>query len=160
MDVDPLTWTHRQDLSGSGRLPGPPHHGLGRGMKAGKEEIAGLIAGLRLFVRRDFTAERRRWEAIIAEVADALADLPVVEVELVPEKDSPRAYPLLRIELARPGSPFRATDVVNRLENVEPRICVGLSFIDQGALAIVPTEIDQAQLGRLTARLRAVLSGG
>src|SRR5262249_48228595 len=60
MDVFPQTWPLRA-LIENGTLAGPPHHGIGRGFKVGKEEIAGLLAALELYEKRDFVAERARW---------------------------------------------------------------------------------------------------
>ena len=67
MDVYPDTWPAR-GLIADGTVSGPPHHGLGRGFKVGKEEIAGLICALRAYLVRDFEAERLR----LAAVADAI----------------------------------------------------------------------------------------
>jgi L-seryl-tRNA(Ser) seleniumtransferase len=39
------------------RLRGIPLHGTGRGFKAGKEEIAGLLCALQRFVERDEIAQ-------------------------------------------------------------------------------------------------------
>ena len=47
MDVAPETWTP-PDLIDRSALKGVPHHGLGRGFKAGKEEIVGLLVALRI----------------------------------------------------------------------------------------------------------------
>src|SRR5205814_4393848 len=46
MDVFPATWTWRERYLASGQLPGPPHHGLGRPMKVGKEEIVGRVVAV------------------------------------------------------------------------------------------------------------------
>src|SRR5215211_2621948 len=48
MDVHPRTWQYRSLIAG-GLLPGPPHHGIGRPMKVGKEAIVGLMVALRQF---------------------------------------------------------------------------------------------------------------
>ena len=40
---------------------GAPHHSLGRPMKAGKEEVMGLLAAVEMWVRRDHEAEWREW---------------------------------------------------------------------------------------------------
>jgi L-seryl-tRNA(Ser) seleniumtransferase len=61
MDVDVVAWIAREGVE-------PPHHGLGRSMKVGKEEIAGLAVALEDFVRRDHDAEA-------AELADWLESL-------------------------------------------------------------------------------------
>jgi len=65
MDVDVEQWVAREGVE-------PPHHGLGRSLKVGKEEIIGLVAALEEFVRRDHEAEA----AELAEWLDGL--LPIV----------------------------------------------------------------------------------
>src|SRR6185436_12420 len=52
MDVPPATWT-APDLIDVKAMKGIPHHGLGRGFKAGKEEIAGLLVALERFASAD-----------------------------------------------------------------------------------------------------------
>jgi L-seryl-tRNA(Ser) seleniumtransferase len=52
MDVAPETWTP-PDLVDRDALKGVPHHGLGRGFKAGKEEIVGLLVALERFAAAD-----------------------------------------------------------------------------------------------------------
>ena len=39
------------------RSPGPPHHGIGRSMKVGKEQIVGLLVALQRFIAADEPAE-------------------------------------------------------------------------------------------------------
>ena len=39
------------------KLRGVPHHGIGRGFKAGKEEIVGLLTALERFVNADDAAD-------------------------------------------------------------------------------------------------------
>ena len=76
MDVYPATWTWRERYIESEPLPGPPHHGLGRPLKVGKEEIAGLVVALRRFLTRDHAAERREQEERLATIVGALAGIP------------------------------------------------------------------------------------
>ena len=73
MDVYPETWTWRDRYLTSGRLPGPPHHGIGRPMKVGKEEIVGLVVALRRFLARDHAAERAAQERRLATILAAVA---------------------------------------------------------------------------------------
>ena len=60
MDVYPETWPWRQRYLESGLLPGPPHHGIGRPMKVGKEEVVGLLVALRRFLERDLESGASR----------------------------------------------------------------------------------------------------
>ena len=39
-----------------------PNYGIGRAMKISKETVAGLVAAVELFVRRDYTQQMRKWE--------------------------------------------------------------------------------------------------
>jgi L-seryl-tRNA(Ser) seleniumtransferase len=63
----------RKDLVQAAWINSAPHHAFGRPMKAGKEEIMGMLAGVEAFVKRDLEAERRAWEAGLAQVAERLA---------------------------------------------------------------------------------------
>ena len=56
MDVAPETWTPPR-LVDRANLRGVPHHGIGRGFKAGKEEIVGLLTALDRFVKADDAAD-------------------------------------------------------------------------------------------------------
>ena len=59
MDVAPETWTPPK-LIDRANLRGVPHHGIGRGFKAGKEEIVGLLTALDRFVKADDAADQCR----------------------------------------------------------------------------------------------------
>ena len=91
MDVYPETWTWRGRYIESGVLPGPPHHGIGRPMKVGKEEIVGLIVALRRFLARDHDAERVEQERRLATILDAVAGLPGIQAEQLGGAAVPRA---------------------------------------------------------------------
>ena len=62
----------RKELLQAAFLNGAPHHALGRPMKAGKEEIMGLLAAVEQWVVRDHAAEWREWERRLAVIADAV----------------------------------------------------------------------------------------
>jgi L-seryl-tRNA(Ser) seleniumtransferase len=141
MDVRPDTWPLRGRLLESGELPGPPHQGVGRGLKVGKEEIVGLLVALEEFVGRDDAAEQQQWQAILEELQAGMEGIPGLRCRLVPVDGSPRAYPYLRVDLDVARFGHGAVETVNRLQEGDPRICVSQWFIDEGALAFVPTEL-------------------
>jgi D-glucosaminate-6-phosphate ammonia-lyase len=80
MDVRAQTWVEDR-LIIENVVPGPPHHGLGRAMKVGKEEIAGLVAAVRIFLAEDHgqraAADAQRLE-LIAEAAEAAPGITVL----------------------------------------------------------------------------------
>ncbi|MCC7358564.1 MAG: aminotransferase class V-fold PLP-dependent enzyme [Anaerolineales bacterium] len=73
----------RHELIARCRLNGNPHYSIGRAMKVGKEEIAGLIAALEAYLQVDEAAEMARWEAQAQYMAAALSQAPGVCAERV-----------------------------------------------------------------------------
>lgn len=69
MDVEPSRWA-APDFVDRVLVPAPPHHGIGRAFKVGKEEIVGLVVALERFAARDEAAAMatfgKRLEAIVA----------------------------------------------------------------------------------------------
>jgi len=76
-----------------------------RGFKAGKEEIVGLVTALRLFVERDWDAERQRWERQLHAIVAGLADVPTVRAEYLERSEFHPGLPHAR--LARGPGPSR-----------------------------------------------------
>lgn len=72
----------RKELLQAAFLNGAPHHALGRPMKAGKEEIMGLLAAVEQWVVRDHEAEWREWERRLAVIADAVQPFPSVATQV------------------------------------------------------------------------------
>jgi len=67
----------RKDLLWAAFMNAAPHHGVARPMKAGKEEIMGLLAAVEAWVNgRDHEAEWRAWEGYLETIRAAVAHLP------------------------------------------------------------------------------------
>lgn len=143
MDVRPDTWTYRERYLASGRLPGPPHHGIGRSMKAGKEEIAGLLVALEEFVARDHAADRARWQRMMEAMQAALETVPGLSCRILRPEETPRPYPFLRIVVDPAAFGRSAVEVTNLLQDGNPRICVAQGFLDEEAIAIIPTQLGE-----------------
>jgi L-seryl-tRNA(Ser) seleniumtransferase len=71
MDVVPERWS-APDFVDRAKVPAPPHHGIGRGFKVGKEEIAGLLVALERFAATDDLQRLRAYELRLAKIAAAL----------------------------------------------------------------------------------------
>jgi D-glucosaminate-6-phosphate ammonia-lyase len=153
MDVYPDTWTWRERYLTDGTLPGPPHHGIGRPMKVGKEEIAGLVAALREFLAQDVDAERaRQVERLrrIAEVVEAKAD---ARVEMLDESSAPRAYPTLVIYPIDGGIPETLASIINRLVEGEPSVSVSQNFRDIGAIGVIASTLQDGDVDSAAERI-------
>jgi len=130
------------EFSPLAQMRGLPHHGVGRSCKAGKEEIAGLVAALRIFTTDEPTA---RWTARLQAV---MAAAPGVPLTLVPDGAKP-GLPLL--EWRTP----QAARIEARLRAMEPAVHLDASRIAEGLLAVNPIAFDDADAATLGAALRA-----
>ncbi len=156
MDVYPETWPWRQRYLESGRLPGPPHHGIGRPMKVGKEEIVGLLVALRRFLDRDLDAERAEQETTLRSLLDGLQGIPGIDPMLLNDADAPRAYPTMMIRLDEGRLEMSATSLVNALAEGEPPIAVSQNFLDQRAIGIVATTLKPGEAAAIERRLKSI----
>ena len=158
MDVFPETWPLRS-LIENGTVAGPPHHGIGRGFKVGKEEIAGLVTALELYQTRDFAAERARWTADMECVAAGVRDLPGVSARLQYPQPNGREVPsaVIRIDTALAGTNAQA--VINALQSGEPPICVFEKLAASGEIVVFPEALRPGEAATIARRLRAILCG-
>jgi D-glucosaminate-6-phosphate ammonia-lyase len=127
-----------------------PTHGIGRGFKAGKEEIIGLLVALERFAGADEVAETAALEARLAAIAAALAGLNSVRAELVHGGRSPQ----LALAL---DPPERAQTAVLRLMAHAPPVHVAERRVSEGVLLIDPQSLAPEDDATLAAALRATL---
>lgn len=108
MDVDPGAFAAPAEFFGNDSPPSLPRHGIGRGFKASKEAIVGLLTALDLFLARDDAATAEAMLARLDSIAKRLAGLAGVSTALVPA-GMPRAYPRLAVmfDEARAGGDAR-----------------------------------------------------
>src|ERR1044071_741863 len=66
----------RKDLIRAAMLNSSPNQGVGRAAKTSKEEIAGLVTALELFLAEDEEAEMKRYRDVCATIVEALAEIP------------------------------------------------------------------------------------
>jgi L-seryl-tRNA(Ser) seleniumtransferase len=153
MDVYPETWTWRDRYLASGRLPGPPHHGIGRPMKVGKEEIVGLVVALRRFLVRDHAAERAAQQRQLETILAALADVPGVRTEVLTNRSSPAA--VIRLDETVVGQTVEA--IINALIDGEPAVAVGQNYLHERGIGLAATVLQPGEEQIVAERLRAVL---
>lgn len=155
MDVFPENWPGRS-LIHDGVIPSPPHHGIGRGFKVGKEEIAGLLAALKLYQHRDFDAELARWWKDVELIRDALTGIHGVSTKVVFPQDDGRPVPSAHVSVNRPG--LTANDVINKLQEGQSPIAVYETLASRGILVIYPEALQEREAYSVAERLRSILS--
>jgi L-seryl-tRNA(Ser) seleniumtransferase len=146
----------RADLIRAARLNTAPHSDtLGRGLKVSKEELAGMLVALELYLERDHDADWREWEARVKVIGDALASVPGVAAErFVPRIAN--QVPHLRIRW-QPGSPPIAPDaVVRQLREGEPSIELVPAPQDENSLEVASWMLEPGEAEIVARRLREI----
>jgi D-glucosaminate-6-phosphate ammonia-lyase len=147
MDVSPATWSP-PDLIDVAAMKGIPHHGLGRGFKAGKEEIVGLLVALERFAAADDEASNAALEGRLARIGSELGDGIVKKI--VSARETGRV-PHLYLNLKEP------LEVSRRLQAGDPPVHLSERYAAQGVLIIDPQALRPEDDAVLLAALRGVL---
>jgi D-glucosaminate-6-phosphate ammonia-lyase len=155
MDVRMPTWVRRQ-LVEQGTLRGIPHQGLGRAMKAGREEIAGLVVALRRYAAGDDAADLRRWQGMLSRIAEPLADIAGLQVHV---RTGPRQpVPMLAITIDADIVGFTAYDAVNRLLAGDPAVAVAETDAERGTIVVNPMVLTDDEAELVGDRLRTLFT--
>ena len=115
----------RADLIEAASMNGAPNQGVGRTAKVCKEEIAGLITALELFVDTDHDAQSARWVAMCENMASEIGCIPGLRAEYLPatpeldefEAATPRVY-----VYAEDDSGLNVADVEEALKQGDPPV--------------------------------------
>jgi len=140
-------------------MEGPPHHGLGRGFKAAKEEIVGLVTALQRYQARDLENELRTWSTRIQTIVRGLAGLDGIEASFVYPGSGGRPVPEAHIRVDEKKKGMTAWEVINELQNGDPIIAVYESFASSGLLVVFPETLRDDEPEIIVQRLKKVLSG-
>jgi D-glucosaminate-6-phosphate ammonia-lyase len=132
MDVSPQTWSP-SSLIDREALQGIPHHGIGRGFKVGKEEIAGLLVALERFVERDEEEMARQFTRRLQAIAAALTDAPSLITRLIARDGVDQHVPLLELTVAD-----SAHALSRRLQQGTPPVHLGERLAHRQILTINP----------------------
>src|SRR5260221_2092944 len=124
----------RRDLVRAAWLNSAPHHAFGRAMKAGKEEIVGMLTALDVyFHKRDIPAEYRQWESWYAHITAEISRVPGVRTRVIPAAGA-SPFPVLEIAWDATRIGMTSGELYKLLLDGEPRIMShaagdGYSFI-------------------------------
>ncbi|NUS21515.1 MAG: aminotransferase class V-fold PLP-dependent enzyme [Mesorhizobium sp.] len=145
--------TGRKDLVRAAYLQ---NRGVARAMKVGKESIAGTMAALDAWERRDHAGIRRREEAALNLWKDALQGIPGIGAEIIPD---PTSNPLDRLQVfVRPESRFTAAGLASALAAGSPPIIVRNHEVERGHFFLDPCNLHPGEAEIVAEQLRAVLT--
>lgn len=126
--------------------------GIGRGMKVGKEGIAGTIAALEAWERRDHAAVRARETATLGLWRETLQARPGVTAAVVPD---PTDNPLdrLQVNLEPAAAHITAWDLADRLAAGARPVIVRDHEIEHGYFLMDPCNLHPGEEAIVAARL-------
>ena len=154
----------RKDLIKAAWLHSAPHHAFGRAMKAGKEEILGMLAAVEMWVQRDHRAEWAEWESWLSTISQAVAAVPGVTTEVLQPNSLSNNAPQLRIKWDGEELGVCGKTVEKTLLNGEPRIIVGGAMghrrtgVKESSLTIMPYMMMPGDANIVGQRVAAVLA--
>jgi L-seryl-tRNA(Ser) seleniumtransferase len=149
-------WDPPSDLVDVDRYDGVPRQGIGRPMKVGKEEIAGLLRALELFVEEDHDARREEWHTRAERIADALSAAPALSTRTTADGETSVA-PEVRVEVDEEAAGRSTADLVLSLRREDPRVFVGADALDDRVFTVSPMCLDDEETNYVVERIRAAL---
>ncbi len=112
----------RKDLIEAAMLNTSPWEGaVCRAMKVGKEEIVGLLTAVETWLKTDFNALNREWNARVERIAKLVKTVPGVDTDISIPTDGNR-YPTLHISWDEEKWGFTVKDCVQKLRAGDPVI--------------------------------------
>jgi D-glucosaminate-6-phosphate ammonia-lyase len=150
----------RRDLIRAAALNGSPNQAIGRAAKTSKEEIAGLLTALELFLAEDEAAEMKRYRDVCTTIAEGLANIPGLRV-VVEQDQVNRVLPHAVVYFPEDWEGPSGHAVQVALAKGEPHI-----YVQQGAhqggyfdeIAIDPINLQPGDEAILVKRLREELT--
>jgi D-glucosaminate-6-phosphate ammonia-lyase len=130
--------------------------GIGRGMKVGKESIAGTIAALEAWERRDHAGIRTREESTLRLWSSSLTDRPGVRAEIEPDWTG---NPLDRLKVSIEPAIARITawDLADALARGTPPVIVRDDEVEHGHFFLDPCNLHPGEEGIVADRVGAEL---
>jgi len=154
MHAADAAWEPPESLFDADGIDGVPRQGIGRPMKVGKEELAGLIRALELFLEEDHDALVDEWRERAERVAAGLAEADGLACSIAGAEKTAVA-PEVVVEVAPDVAD--AAEVVAALRREDPRVYVGADRLRDAQFTVNPTCLTDEEADYVVERVRANL---
>ncbi|MGO9261865.1 MAG: hypothetical protein ACLQU1_37015 [Bryobacteraceae bacterium] len=112
----------RKDLIQAAWVASAPHHGHGRTMKIGKEEIVGMLAAVEVWVKRDHQAEDEMWTSWMNNIAGRVSKIDGVTTAVRQPRGLNNHSPGLSIGWDAAKFGITGQEMAHLLDTTDPRI--------------------------------------
>ena len=152
----------RKDLLQAAWVCSAPHHGHGRAMKIGKEEIVAMLAAVEMWALRDHKKEDEIWTGWMQTIGDRVSKVPGVTAAVRQPPTIDNHSPSLNITWDPAKLGLTGQDLANILWTTEPRIAVttggGARGSGQTGISITAYQMKAEDVKIVADRLHEVLS--
>ncbi len=155
-DIHWEQWNPPASLFDKTRIPGLPHHGIGRPAKVGKEAVVGLLTALDLFVAEGDEVRLARWTAAMEALAVGMQGVRHASVTLVHDRRRP-AIPTVHLALDEVAAGMTALDLIRRLQDGVPSVHANPSRVHEGLVLFSPVALRPGDESVIAERVRSVL---
>lgn len=144
----------KRDLVAAARANGAPYQRYARPLKAGKEEIAGLVAAVRRYVGLDHAALDRDWRATCESWISDLRGIAGIQPELDPHNEAGQPLPRVRVRIDAKRLQKDAGQIAAELLAGTPRIAV--LYAGDPEVYLSPDLLQPGEAAIVTRRMREV----
>ena len=156
LDVMPELWDPPASLIDKEKLPGAPQHGIGRPCKVGKEEIAGLLTALKLFVEEEPQQRHGRWLQMMEALVAGCGDFSHAEIAVVDDRKRTEV-PSARLVIDEEAAGKTALELVRALQDGSPRIAANPTYVHEGVVVFGPMCLKEGDPEQIAGRLNELL---
>lgn len=145
----------KKELVRAAFLNSAPHHAVGRALKVSKEEVAGILKAVEVWVKqRDLKAEYREWEPWYAHISAEITKVPGVRTKVNPPRRG-GPFPTLQVEWDESKIALTAGQLGKLLMSGEPRIQSHASG-ESTSFMIRPVAMKPGEYSIVASRLREI----
>ena len=156
MDVTDALWDPPSDLIPKERLKGIPRHGIGRGFKVSKEQIAGVISALESYTEKQCEKDQKQWQEIVHQMERGLNTCNHIRLS-VQSANNRYAIPILQIQFDEKSVGKSALEIAADLNRGNPPVYLGEKHIFEGILLVNPINLNEKAADEIVRRLTDIL---
>jgi L-seryl-tRNA(Ser) seleniumtransferase len=134
---------------------GSPNAGIGRPMKVGKEEMAGLLAAVKRYIKLDHEERLERDERVVAEWGSALNHIAGIAAQRSFPNEAGQPHPRCEFIIDPATTGITRDEVIQQLWDGEPRIAVAAS--GENGIYLNPMTLTDEEANIVAERLNQIL---
>jgi len=156
LDMDEFfdIWNPPFNLIDKSKITAIPRHGIGRGFKVAKEEIAGLLVALRMFIEKDIESEMKKCTQFLEIIGNEIKSLnsDKVSTNIVLPKNAEQ-YPTLNLT----STSLNLFDLSNKFKN-DAGLFLNETGLNDNHITIHPMNLSDENIGEIASSLKNQLN--